>query len=116
MSEKRNEFLTYLNDRKMQVNAEVKALAEDGRTDDSNILKAKANIYDIAKAFFDNVTKGASEGSEKEAFLKAFGRVTGQWEATYEKAKAFGDDRQVLVEEAKFSAVTEIKEKLEELF
>lgn len=116
MNEKRKEFLDFLNDRKVAVLAEVKALAEEGRTDDSNILKAKANIYDIAKAFFETVTKAASEGAEKEAFLKAFGRVTGQWEATYEQAKAHDDSRQVLIEEAKFQAVAEIKDKLAELF
>ena len=116
MSEKINEFYAFLEDRKARVLAEVKSLAAEDRTDESNILKAKSNIYDICKAVFGVATKGASEDTIKDEFLSKFTNITSQWEASLAKAKEHDDTHKVLIEEAKFSAVSEIKEKLEELF
>lgn len=116
MSEKINEFYAFLDERKAKVLEEVKTLAAEDRTDESNILKAKANIYDICRAVFGVAAKGASEDSLKAEFLTKFGNITGQWTAALEKAKEHDDTHKILIEEAKFSAVSEIKEKIEELF
>ncbi|WP_026527882.1 hypothetical protein [Butyrivibrio sp. VCD2006] len=116
MSEKINEFYAFLDGRKEQVLSEVKNLAADNRMDESNILKAKANIYDICKAVFGVASKGTSEDMVKDAFFSKFSNITGQWESSLEKAKAHDDTHKILIEEAKFSAVSEIKEKVEELF
>ncbi len=116
MSEKGQEFFKYLDDRKAAVLSEVKSLAAEDRTDESNILKAKANIYDISKAVFGVAEKAVSEEQLRDEFLKKFGNITGQWEKAYEQAKTHDDSYKILVEEAKLSAVSEIKEKAAELF
>lgn len=116
MSDIQTKFFVFLDERKEEVLAEVNSLASDGRMDESNILKAKLNIYDISRAVFGVAAKATSDDKIKEAFLTKFGNITGQWEATLEKAKAHDDSRQVLIEEAKLSAVSEIRDKINELF
>ena len=113
--EKIEAFTEFLKDRKTEVLAEVSALAAENKKDESNVLKAKANIYDISKAFFDVAVKNADEASLKDEFLNRFSAVTRQWEASLEQAKAHEDAYKILIEEAKFEAVDEIKEKAEEL-
>ena len=44
MNEKEKELFDFLDERKAQVLSEVKELASQDRTDESNILKAKSNI------------------------------------------------------------------------
>ena len=116
MSEKINEFYAFLDERKAQVLEEVKSLAAEDRTDESNILKAKSNIYDICKAVFGVAAKGTPDDAVKNEFLSKFSNITSQWEVSLAKAKEHEDTHKILIEEAKFSAVSEIKEKVEELF
>ena len=116
MDEKEKELFDFLDVRKAQVLSEVKELASQDRTDESNILKAKSNIYDICKAVFSASAKNASDDTVKAAFLSTFGNITGQWQKSLDQAKAHDDSHKILIEEAKFSAVSEILEKIEEVF
>ena len=116
MNEKEKAFFDFLDEKKAQVLSEVKELAAQDRMDESNVLKAKSNIYDICKAVFSASAKKSTADTVKDAFLSTFGNITGQWEKSLEQAKAHDDSYKILVEEAKFSAVSEILEKLEELF
>ena len=116
MNEKEKELFDFLDERKAQVLSEVKELASQDRTDESNILKAKSNIYDICKAVFSASAQKASDDTVKDAFLSTFGNITGQWQKSLDQAKAHDDSYKILIEEAKFSAVSEILEKIEELF
>ena len=116
MNEKEKLFYEFLEERKSQVQAEVNELAAQDRTDESNILKAKFNIYDIANAVLGASSKSSPEDKLKEAFLKTFGNISRQWKRAQEQAKAHDDSYKILIEEAKFSAVTEILDKVNELF
>ena len=116
MNEKEKELFDFLDERKAQVLSEVKELASQDRTDESNILKAKSNIYDICKAVFSASAKKASDDTVKDTFLSTFGNITGQWQKSLDQAKAHDDSYKILIEEAKFSAVSEILDKINELF
>ena len=87
---------------------------KDGRKDEANILKAKLNIFDVCKSVFEALFKQHPEGIET-VFPATFERITAPWEASLSKAKEHGDDRKVLIEEAKLSAVTEINARFAEL-
>ena len=50
MNENVSRFYEWLGERKEQVLSEAKVLSADGRIDESNSLKARANIYDICRA------------------------------------------------------------------
>lgn len=112
MENNKQEFFDFLDVRKEEVLNEVKELSEDGRNDESNIAKAKANIYDIAKAFYGAAEKVAAPDGIVENFKSKFGNMANQWRTALEKAKEHDDSYKVLIEEAKLSAVTEIMEKL----
>ena len=115
MNEQINEFFNWLDKAKEAVLSEVAALASDGRTDESNSLKAKANVYDICKSVIGAILKKAPDMSYKDAFA-SFERITAPWRESLEAAKAHDDARKIMVEEAKLSAVTEIFAKAKELF
>ena len=108
------DFFTFLDERKASVLEDIQALSADGRNDEANILKAKANVYDICKAVF-NAAEKQSAGAAETAFPALFDKITSPWKASLELAKEHSDDRKVLIEEAKLSAVTEISGKFAEL-
>ena len=100
-------FFTFLDERKQAVTAEIESLTADGRKDEANILKARLNVYDISKAVFNAAVKQGAAPVEK-AFPSSFEKITAPWRASLEQAKAHGDDRKLLIEEAKLAAVDEI--------
>ncbi|MBO4653678.1 MAG: hypothetical protein J5649_10225 [Lachnospiraceae bacterium] len=100
-------FYEFLEKRKMAVQADIQALSAEGRSDEANILKAKFNVYDIGKAVFGASAKQAGDAVDT-AFPAAFKKITDTWQISLDQAKAHGDDRKVLIEEAKLSAVYEI--------
>ncbi len=109
-----NDLYTFFDERKQAVTADIQALAAEGRTDEANILKAKFNVYDIAGAVFGAMDKQAP-ASVETAFPAAFSRITSGWKSSLKQARLHGDDRKVLIEEAKLSAVSEINAKFTEL-
>ena len=116
MNELEKEFFAFLDTRKQQTLEEASALASDSRKDESNVLKAKANIYDIFKALW-NASKKTTKDTEsfKETLLKKMTVIPAQWEAALTAAKKNADAGKILIEEAKLSAVSEIMEKLHDL-
>lgn len=99
-------FYKFLDERKETVTNEITALSEEGRTDEANILKAKFNVYDIARSVYDAAAK--QNGDIGVTFAALFKRITDSWRVSLETAKAHSDDRKILIEEAKLSAVSEI--------
>ena len=116
MDEKINIFYGWLDERKAAVLSEAAALSKDERTDESNSLKAKANIYDICRAVCGAAVKQAQDAPTADALIAAFGRVTAPWKLSLEQAKAHDDSRKVMIEEAKLSAVDEIIAKIRNEF
>lgn len=101
-------FYDYLNKKKSETIAKSVALAKDDRLDESNVLKAEANIYDIAKAVYGACLKEADGDNLSETFLIRFNKITSSWSANLSRAKEHDDPYRVLIEEAKLAAVREI--------
>ena len=116
MNEKSMIFIDYLDERKQVVLDEISALQADGRIDESNILKAKSNIYDVIKSIFGALSKASDNPSFKDVFNTSFDKITTPWKESLEKAKKFDDSRKTMIEEAKLSAASEIIDKFNELF
>lgn len=117
MNEMRKEFFDFLDERKADTLQEVEKLIKEDRKDESNTLKAKANIYDIFKALWDAAEKASNDKeSFKENFLKKAATIPAAWEKSLEIAKQHNDVKKIVIEEAKLSAVKEIKEKFATLF
>lgn len=109
-------FFEFLDSQKAKTEAGIISLANDGRKDESNILKAKANIYGICKAVYNAALKSNGEEGIAVAFLPAFEKITSQWTKSLEAAKAHNDSHKVMIEESKMAAVAEIVEKFQEIF
>lgn len=107
----------YLEQRKAEVLEESAMLAADGREDESNFLKARANIYDVFKALLGASWKIA--GYDRNAFSADFKKraetVPAAWKKSLEAALRYGDDEKILIERAKLSAADEIVARFDEL-
>lgn len=107
----------FLEQRKAEVLEEAARLIADERKDESNFLKAKANIYDVFKALLGASYKAAC--NDKNAFYADFKKraetVPAVWRKSLEEASRHGDTKKVLTEEAKLSAADEIIAKFDEL-
>ena len=111
------EFFAFLDERKNKTMSEAAALAKDDRKDESNVLKAKANIYDIFKAIWGAAEKlSKDQDSFKTAFLGKSSDIPAAWEKSLEVAKQHNDTFKIVIEEAKLAAVEEIKLKFDQLF
>lgn len=109
-------FFEFLDERKTAVLKESEDLKLEERKDESNTLKAKANIYDIFKALWDASTKGVSDMQEFQTeFMKKATQIPATWEKSLEVAKAHDDAGKIMIEEAKLAAVAEIKEKFKSI-
>ncbi|HHY65223.1 MAG TPA: hypothetical protein GX501_09270 [Clostridiaceae bacterium] len=107
----------FLERRKAEVLEEASKLAADRRNDESNFLKAKANIYDVFKALLNVSCKAA--GNDRDTFYADFKKraetVPEAWRKSLEAAARYGDDARILTEKAKLSAVDEIIDKFNKL-
>ena len=117
MKELKNEFFAFLDNARQNALEEAETLTKDDRKDEGNILKAKDNINDIFKAIW-NAADGMADDKESfcEAFRKTAEMIPSAWVTSLEKAKEHNDTHKILIEEAKLSAVSEIKDKFNSLF
>ena len=116
INELEKEYFEFLDTRKQQAMTEVLDLIKDDRKDESNVLKAKANIYDIFKALW-SAAKNTSTDMEsfKEAFLNKASAIPSAWETSLQKAREHNDTFKILIEEAKLEAASDAKEKFMEM-
>ena len=116
INELEKEYFEFLDTRKQQTMTEVLDLIKDDRKDESNVLKAKANIYDIFKALW-NAAKNTSTDMEsfKEAFLNKASAIPSAQETSLQKAREHNDTFKILIEEAKLEATSDAKEKFMEM-
>ena len=105
----KEEFFAFLEERKNSTMKEALNLVKEERKDDSNTLKAKANIYDIIKAFWNAEEK---KTQDKRVFLdnllEKIAMLQATWTTSLELAKQHNDVAKIVIEEAKLSAVDEI--------
>lgn len=111
MEELRKKYIDFLDKRKADTLQDAETLLKEERKDESNILKAKANIYDIFKAIWDAAEKASTDAeSFQAAFLQKAESIPAAWEKSLEIAKQHNDVAKIMIEEAKLSAVKEIKD------
>ncbi len=100
------EFIDYL-DRQIEAGqAEIAALAADGRRDDANFAKVRANIYGVCKAV--SQTLWNRPGAGVSAVRAQMERFRAGWGEALEKAKIHGDVSGIAVEETKLGALADI--------
>lgn len=109
MEVNKEEFFAFLEKRKNSTMKEALNLVKEERKDDSNTLKAKANIYDIIKAFWNAEEKKTEDKKVfLENLLEKIAMLQATWTTSLELAKQHNDVAKIVIEEAKLSAVDEI--------
>jgi len=87
-----------------------KALLADGRRDEANFEKVRANIYDVFRTILAVAEKTQGDETGVRAFfLQKLEQIPMGWKAAYEAAKAHEDAAKMRVEEIKLEAVAEIE-------
>ena len=100
------EFITYLSKSAGEARAEAAALLKDGRGDDADFMKVRANIYDVCLTVSRALLNRPGAGTG--AIGAQLTRFRAEWGAALETAKRYGDVRKIAVEEIKLAALEDV--------
>ena len=100
------EFITYLDSKIEEGQAEIAALTADGRTDDANFAKVRTNIYDVCRTVSQTLVN--RPGAGMDAITAQLERFRTTWGSALEKAKQHDDINNIAVEETKLAALEDV--------
>ncbi|MBR6766711.1 MAG: hypothetical protein IKM02_02040 [Clostridia bacterium] len=103
---------TYLDEQIARCKEKEKALLSDGRSDEADFEKVRANIFDVFRTVLSAGTKACSGdlSRAKQFFEEKTVQIPSNWETAYEKAKQHNDTARMHIEQIKLDAVREIRE------
>lgn len=112
MDERKQKFEAYLEEQIAACRQRGKLLAEDGRTDEGNFEKIRANVYEIFKTILSVAERvcGKDDMAVKRFFLEKAEQIPASWAAAYETAQQNGDVERMHMEGIKLDAIREIKD------
>ena len=107
--DKKTLFYNYLDEQKNITQNEIDTAIREDRKDEAGFLKAKWNMYDIFKVYFDLSEKNETDPAKKaELFLSKTSDLTANWKRSLENAQKHNDSAKVVIEEQKLSAADAI--------
>ena len=112
MNEQHRIFESYLEEQIAACNLRGALLTADGRPDEGNFEKIRANIYEIFKTILPVSEKvhEKDDSAKKDFFLQKTGQIPKDWADSYEKARQHGDDKKMHIERIKLDTAREIKD------
>ncbi len=110
MQQKMEKMNAFFGERIAACENREQALVADGRRDEANFEKVRANMYDV----FRTILAVAARTQRDEASVRAFfaqklGQIPMGWKAAHEAARQHEDAEKMQIEEIKLEAVSEIK-------
>ena len=104
-------FIEYIDNKIQELENEDMLLEKENRKDEANFSKIKINICEICKTLY-NVSKKATNGQNaKEFYIQKLEKLSGEWNASQDKAKEHNDIEKVIIEEHKLEMLNEVKQK-----
>ena len=100
------DLIGYLTQRIETDKAETVRLETEGRQDEANFVKVRANIYDVCRKVTNALLDRPDAG--KEAVKTQLERFRTVWGAALEKARENGDAKGIVVEETKLEALEDV--------
>lgn len=99
-------FIEYLTSRIEAGRKDTEALEADGRHDDADFAKVRTNIYDVCRT----VTEALKDrpGAGPKAVKAQLERFRATWGPALDRAREYGDARNVVVEETKLEALEDV--------
>lgn len=102
MDMKSNEgFAAFLTGKTQALTAEIQALEASDRKDEANLIKAARNIYGIYAQLLAKV--------DAKTYAEQFDKMLEAWQDARETAAAHADYTRVAIEDAKISALGDIR-------
>lgn len=96
-------FNQYTESKIAQLNAQAAALQVEGKADEANFCKVRANIYDVCATVCK--VHMNRPGGGKAACEKLLTKFQNDWGAELERARKNNDTKKICVEEAKMEAL-----------
>ena len=111
MNEQQRKFESYLDERIAACKRRGRLLAEDGRMDEGNFEKIRANVYEIFKTILSAAERvcGRDDFARRKFFLQKAEQIPTSWTASYERAEQNGDVEKMHIERIKLDTIQEIK-------
>ena len=107
-----NPYYEYLKERNAALLKEAEQLRAQNRTDESNLKKVAANIYDVCGTVIKVYMNRPGGGVEAcRAQLERFKR---EWGAAKEKAEEHNDTEKAVIEQVKLEALADATARFEE--
>ncbi len=121
MENRINEMLAYFEHQIAECGKKEKKLQCDYRTDEANLEKIKANVYDIFKTMFSMAVKAAQSKDNKRdsirsKFMEKVRGIPINWRRSYDCAKEHQDSSKIMIEEIKLQTVAAIESTFEEIW
>ena len=104
-------FIEYIDNKIQELKDEEMVLRKENRIDEANFVKIKINICEICKTLYNVSKKGSNGQSAKEFFVQKLEKISGDWNASKDKAKEHNDIEKVIIEELKLEMLNEVKQK-----
>lgn len=98
-----NEFIEYLDSMIAGCKEDIARLSAEGRKDDADFKKVRANIYEVVKTV--TLALSSRPGAGIDAVRAQFARFKAAWGGALLKAKEHGDVAAAAVEEIKLDAL-----------
>ena len=98
-------FIRYLTDQIEAGKAEIARLENDGCQDDADFAKVRTNIYEVCRTVTNALI---SRGAGAKAVKAQFERFRAAWGTALCRAREHGDARNIVIEETKLQALSDI--------
>lgn len=100
----------WLNAQMTSCGAKRDELTRDGRGDEANFEKIRANVFEIFLTVLDVAGKTCPDEAAKTAFFQSrLAQIPKSWYDALEKATAHGDDARACIERVKIDALEQIQ-------
>ncbi len=118
MSEEQRKFEFYLEKQAAACRQRGKLLDEDGRIDEGNFEKVRANVYEIFKTILSVAERlyGEDNVAKRHFFLQKAEEIPASWAASYEAAQQNGDAEKMHMESLKLDTSREIRDMCEQIW
>ena len=105
-----DDFQTRLRRKAAEKRGKAEALSADRRQDEADLCKVEENIYSACADSYRGLACSFAGEELTERYLTLLGRMSGQWRASLEKAKAHDDVRRAVVEELKLKTLADVQD------
>lgn len=102
-------FMTYLEEQRGNLEARESELCAEGRKDEADMEKVKFNVYGMCLAIYQTVVRQCTPETLSGVYLKRLEEFPEKWEDSLKKAKEYGDEKRILVEQAKLQALQQVR-------